>query len=359
MDQVPKAGDMRILHLNTERTWRGGERQTLYTLVDLRDAGVSVELLARNGSPLAKRAKASGLTVHTAAFPAVAFLWLVAHGSRYNLLHAQTAKTHSLAVLSRSLHRRPVVYTRRVNFGQRGPFETWKYRRTARVVAISNAIRETLQRGTGLRDIPVIHSTYRERQLDRTRAKKLLADLGVAGKTVIATTGDLVPQKDPETMIEAVARILVKQPETVFLHFGNDQMGDLVRARIKKHQLEKRVFLLGHMNNVEDFFSIFDLYLVSSNETEGLLSAVLDAFLYRVPVASTLAGGLHDSVEGRALTVPPRDPEALANAALELLDNRELRESFVDKAAREVRELFGPERHVNDYLSLYREVLQR
>jgi len=47
---------LKILYLNFERGWRGGERQTLLCMRALRQAGHEVELLARAGFPLAQRA---------------------------------------------------------------------------------------------------------------------------------------------------------------------------------------------------------------------------------------------------------------------------------------------------------------
>lgn len=46
---------MRILELNFERGWRGGERQTLWTSQYFRDAGHAVELLARAEQAMGER----------------------------------------------------------------------------------------------------------------------------------------------------------------------------------------------------------------------------------------------------------------------------------------------------------------
>ncbi|MFX0200140.1 MAG: glycosyltransferase family 1 protein, partial [Candidatus Hodarchaeota archaeon] len=61
---------MKILHLNTERTWRGGEQQTLYLLQGLKDRRVTAHLLCQAHSLMEERAKNAALEV----FP------LVMHG---------------------------------------------------------------------------------------------------------------------------------------------------------------------------------------------------------------------------------------------------------------------------------------
>jgi glycosyltransferase involved in cell wall biosynthesis len=348
-----------VLHLNTERTWRGGERQTLYTLSGLRDADCEVTLLARRGCPLAERVRAEGVEVVEVASHAAAAFWLAVNGRSWDLLHAQTAKTHSLAFITKPFHRKPVIYTRRVNFPKSGPFERWKYRNTEAVVAISRAIRQTLKGTVGLENVEVIPSTYRKRELNLERARKLKEDLQVGDRKVIGTMGDLVPQKDPETMIATVSELMKRRDDVVFLHFGNQQMGKLVKNRILLESITDRVHLLGHVEDVEDYFAILDIYLATSNETEGLLSAVLDAFVYRVPVVSTLAGGMLDSVANRGLTAPPREPVSLAHQVERLLEDPSLGEELVERAEREVHEIFGPDKHASRYMKLYHEVLER
>ena len=48
---------MNILEVNTEKTWRGGERQTLYNAIGLKQLGHQVTLLCLKDYPLAMYAK--------------------------------------------------------------------------------------------------------------------------------------------------------------------------------------------------------------------------------------------------------------------------------------------------------------
>jgi len=51
---------MRVLYVDLEREWRGGQSQALLTLCGLRERGHEIELLAARDSPLANRASESG-----------------------------------------------------------------------------------------------------------------------------------------------------------------------------------------------------------------------------------------------------------------------------------------------------------
>lgn len=82
---------LRILQINFERGWRGGERQTLLSMQAFRAAGHDVALLARAGGDLASRAQDSGFTVYPCSgIPAVGGT-LLRYGRQFDILHAQTA----------------------------------------------------------------------------------------------------------------------------------------------------------------------------------------------------------------------------------------------------------------------------
>ena len=86
---------MRILQLNFERGWRGGERQTLLSLLHMQQAGHQVSLLARRDEELAKRAKEQGLSVVECASVGAALRYLLLHGRGFDIVHSQTASCMS------------------------------------------------------------------------------------------------------------------------------------------------------------------------------------------------------------------------------------------------------------------------
>ncbi|MEZ0229451.1 MAG: glycosyltransferase family 1 protein, partial [Planctomycetota bacterium] len=54
---------MKVLHVNTERTWRGGEQQVLYLMEGLRALGIDQLLVAQADGVMAQRAREKGLPV--------------------------------------------------------------------------------------------------------------------------------------------------------------------------------------------------------------------------------------------------------------------------------------------------------
>lgn len=346
---------MKILQINTEKTWRGGERQSIYVCQGLIGAGCQVDLLCRKGYPLAEKAKAAGIPTIEVPNNRASFNILAKKGKQYDIIHAQSAKAQSNAVASKIFHKRPVIYTRRVDFTIKGKLSIWKYQKTDKLVAISQAIKNILEK-QGLNNISVIPDVVLPKDLNKKRCEETIAQLGIENKKIVATIAAMVPHKDPLTMVAAIAQLKKLRNDFTFLHFGDGELKPEVKKAITANQLQDTYHLMGHIEDVEDFFSIFDVFTMSSQE-EGLGSSVLDAFLYKIPVATTNAGGLQETVENRGLLSPIHQPAELASNINRLLNEPELTKSLTANAYKEALENYSLEKTTQDYLNIYQELL--
>ncbi|WP_315384139.1 glycosyltransferase [Microvirgula aerodenitrificans] len=347
---------MKILELDFERGWRGGERQTLLSSLAFRDAGHEVDLLCRDGEALATRAGAEGLTVHGCQRPLDIVRFLIRHGRNYDILHAQTGHALTWLAATRWAHRRPIVMSRRVAFALHGTFTTWKYRQADAVVAISQACADSVRR-LGIADIHIIPSAVLPIVPDPERVRDCAAAWRLDGRKVVATTAALAEDKDPFTLIAAAAELLGRRDDVVFLHLGHGALLDAARARVAGLGLQDRYLLPGYQPQVEALFPLFDVFVMSSRE-EGLGSSVLDAFQARVPVASTDAGGLKELLaEGRGLLSPVGDSHALATHIDTLLAAGPGTAAMVDAACRYVRANHDVGIMAGRYLTLFQTLV--
>ena len=164
---------MRILHVNTERTWRGGEQQVLYLMEGLRERGIEQLLVAQRSGVLAERARERGLPVRALRMRgevdplAILTLASLARDGRASVLHAHTSHAHTLGAASAALLgplRPKVIVARRVDFSiYRRSFlglNGLKYRHGVdRYVTVSHAIKEVLvSDGLPPGRISVVHS---------------------------------------------------------------------------------------------------------------------------------------------------------------------------------------------------------
>ncbi len=342
---------MKVLQFTTEQHWRGGERQVFYTVQGLAEKGVDVHLLCLKGSAIEVRVREKGVAVHTVNTRAGAFLFLLRYGSRYHVIHAQNPHAHLVSVLTQPFHQRPVVYTRRVDFPLRNAFSRLIYQRTDAIVAITHFIEQVVA-SAGVNVCGVIPEAVQERILNHNRAREFLRARTLAGRRIVATVAALVPHKDPFTMVKAIHLLRKERGDFVFLHFGAGPLREALLRKVSRYNLEGIYHLPGFVEDVEDFFSVFDVFVMSSR-MEGLGSSILDAFLYRVPVVATAAGGMKEIVEGRGWLCAPGDPECLATGISRMLDDEQLRASVTAKALEYVKSFHNTDRMVNQYIQLY------
>src|SRR5258706_8969605 len=146
------------LHVDTARTWRGGQNQVLLTVNGLRAIGQRAALVAHPDGELLKRAE-EGLELIPLAPKSEMDLtaaWRLARVLKRlepDIIHAHDAHGVAMASLalslgaaSRKTGRAPaLVVSRRVDFHIRGnSFSRWKHRQVDCFIAASEAIRHML-----------------------------------------------------------------------------------------------------------------------------------------------------------------------------------------------------------------------
>jgi glycosyltransferase involved in cell wall biosynthesis len=348
---------MKILEINTEKTWRGGERQTYYNILGMQQQGLELELLCRKRFPLSKKAGELKIPVHQVKGAFDAILFLMKRGRRYDIIHTQTAKAQFYAVLTKWIHCRPVVYTRRVDFVPKGRFTLLKYKLTDKVVAISEAIKIILT-DFKVKNIAIISDAVAPKTLHKKRVDQIVQSNHWTGKKIIATTAAFVQHKDPLTMVRTIGELYKIRQDFIFLHFGTGPLAPQVFHEINELKISDCYRIMGFIDDVEDFFSVFDVFTMSSEE-EGLGSSVLDAFIYKVPVATTNAGGLKEIVKERGLLSPVHDPVQLAKHIDHLLNDPALGADFTEKAYAYVMQNHSVEKIAKDYKELFEAMIHK
>jgi glycosyltransferase involved in cell wall biosynthesis len=91
---------------------------------------------------------------------------------------------------------------------------------------------------------------------------------------------------------------------------------------VEASQISQRVAFLGERADGRQIIGALDVLLVSSL-TEGLPNVILEAFAYKTPVVATAVGGVPELVRDgeTGWLVPPKDPQAITRAVMEVLQN--------------------------------------
>ena len=354
-----------VLHVDTERGWRGGERQVLWLAAGMRERGHRAIVVARSDDELARRAASGGLEVIPLAprgeldVFAAARLRRVIGRSRANVVHAHTAHAAAIAALACMATSARLVVARRVDFPLRRNIGTrLKYGRAQAVIAVSHAVgRIVAAGGVAPERLHVVPDGVDLARRVRPAGRDVLASLGVAdGAPLVVQVAALVPHKDPLTFVRAMRVAQGRVPALRALIVGEGPLRSAVHAEVARLGLEQSVMLTGFRRDADELLAAAQVATLSSAE-EGMGSVLLDAMAFGVPIAATRAGGIPEVVaDGETgLLCAPGDPDGLAANVVRLLNDRELAVAMTARAHARVKE-FSVERMVERTIAVYESV---
>lgn len=357
---------LNVLHVDTERGWRGGERQTLWLATELARRGHGSPIGARPTEPLAARARDAGLTVIPCAplFEAdplaAARLRRAIARHRIDIVHAHTAHAAALGALATLGSRVPLVVARRVDFPLRDNLGTrLKYGRARAIVAVSGAVARVVARGpVEPSRIVVVPDATDVHRVVTPAPRETLRALGARdGAPLVVQVAQLVGHKDPLNFVRAMAVVHERVPEAQALMLGDGPLRADVEGAVADAGLAGTVIVAGYRTDADAILAAADVATLSSRE-EGMGSVLLDALLLARPIAATRAGGIPEVVEDgvNGLLAPVEDPRALGEAIARLLTDRPLA-SRLAAAARERVADFSVERMADRTLAVYERAL--
>ncbi len=357
------------LHIDTARTWRGGQNQVLATLMGLRALGHRTMLVAHSEGELRQRA-AEGLDLIPLApktemdLTAAWRLSRIVKQLKPDVLHAHDPHGVAMAALALSmstqLAKPPLIAARRVDFHLRGnSLSRWKYRQVDCFICASEAIRQMLV-GDGVppgRTVTV-HEGIDIERVERAEPANLHGEFWLPHHApLVGNVAALVPHKGQRHLVEAAHLVVQQVPDARFIIAGEGELRPQLERQIKEHRLEKHCILAGFRPDVLSVHKAFDIFVMSS-VTEGLGTSLLDAMAAAKPIIATRTGGIPEVVtDGKTgILVEPRDHVAMADAIVRLLKDETLRRQMGEAGRARARSLFSAERMVQNTLKVYERV---
>jgi len=359
------------LHIDTARTWRGGQNQVLLTVLGMRSLGHRAMLVAHPAGELRQRAREGleliPLSPRTEMDLSAAWrLARVIAQEQPDVVHAHDPHGVAMASLALSMSTQaakpPLIAARRVDFHLKGnALSRWKYRQVDCFVCASEFIRRLLiGDGVDERRVVTVHEGIDLGHVEAAPAADLHREFWLPRDApIVGNVAALVPHKGQRHLVDAAALVVQKVPDARFVIAGDGELRDALDRQIKDRGLEKHVVLAGFRPDVLSVHKAFDVFVMSSI-TEGLGTSLLDAMACGKPIVATSAGGIPEVVaDGQTgILVPPRNHEALARAIIALLGDEHAQQVMGAEGLLRVREKFSAERMVQETLAVYRRVAQ-
>ena len=363
---------MLSVHIDTARTWRGGQNQVMLTVLGLRALGHRAALVAHQGGELRRRA-ADGLDLIPLASRSEMDLraaWQLSRVLRRlgpGIVHAHDPHAVAMAALALSLgspepHPR-LVASRRVDFHiKKNAFSRWKYRQVDCFICASSMIRSMLvDDGVPPERTVVVYEGIDVNHVAAAPSLNVHAEFWLPiHAPVVGNVAALVPQKGQRYLIDAAPLVIREVPDACFVIVGQGELESALQKQIRHHRLERHVILAGFRPDVLSLHKGFDVFVMSSL-TEGLGTSLLDAMASARPLVATRTGGIPEVVvDGETgLLVPPRNPQALAHGIIRVLRDAPLRARMGQAGLARVRSSFSASRMVQETLDVYARLVDR
>src|SRR5437667_2907550 len=262
---------------------------------------------------------------------------------------------HDLAFL-----RFPDVLTRSKRLYHR-MFTVRSIRQATMVITVSNSTRQDAVELAGVpgEQVQTVYPCIDARFSDVSRDEELQNFREKHGLTkgYLLYLGTLEPRKNITTLIEAYAqlRATYEREEKLVLAGGKGWLYDSIFERVQQLGLESEVIFPGFVSDTEQLLwyhaaSVF----VYPSLYEGFGLPVAEALACGVPVVTSNVSSLPEVGAALALTVDPRDKEAMAGALYKALTAEAVRERCRTQASSVARQ-FAARTMVEQTIAVYEQ----
>ncbi|OHB48692.1 MAG: hypothetical protein A2106_02205 [Planctomycetes bacterium GWF2_40_8] len=264
---------------------------------------------------------------------------------RPHIVHTHTSKAGLLGRLASFLARVPIIIHTphgHVFHSYYGPVMTKVFVFaekilsfiTDKITALTNRERdEHLEEGiASIEKYIVIHSGV---MLDRLMnmnidAGAVRGEFGIAqDSNVIGVVGRLVPIKGHKYLVSAAKRIIKEFRNTVFVFVGDGYLSSRLERQAESVGVRKNIIFTGWRKDAVEILDLFDI-LVLPSLNEGMGKVLVEGMALGKPIIASNVGGIIDLVRNgeNGILVPPGDSDALGEAILQLLKDKNLSEKL-------------------------------
>lgn len=372
-------GFIRVFHLIDSLKQGGSETQAVevacrmdpdryeVTLGCLRAEGPLLDLLRQRNIRVEEFYPSGGVDSPGGIYQLLRLAKFLRQG-RFDVVHAHDLWSNLIGVPAAKLARVPVIIASQRDLGHQAWYGTGRrrwYRRVQNLADVvltnANCIRDALIMEGRLSPakITVIHNGVDVERFSRTN-NKCEPLTRSAGRKFIALVANMHSEvKGHRTLIAAAPRVIQKCPSARFVLVGDGPLRGKFEGAVSELRLKDNFVFLGRRDDVQNVLQECDLGVLPS-VSEGLPNALLEYMCAGLAVVASDVGGNTELIKNqeRGLLVPAGDPEALANALLELLEDSARSSRMGEENRQFVTANFSFERLIREVDALYREMLR-
>lgn len=359
---IISANPLRIVHVVSSLQFGGMEKFVLRIAAAQRGAGHDAAVFALRGGPLENEAATLRIPCHILQNPSAVqrILQTISFYRKFRpqIVHSHNTTSLHYASLAKLTCGSKVVITLHGQGGGSGrPIGYMERFSKDAEIACSQEVANLAAGYISPKHMHVIRNgvefTPSVREREATRKDLGLLNDDIVGVMVARMDG----LKGHDTLLQATA-VLGNAAPTFLLAGDGARKKELQDLAAELHIADNRVRFLGFRQDVPDLLAAADFFVLPSF-TEGLPLSILEAMSHRLPIVATNVGGIPELVKDgeHGFLVPPKEPEALANAITRLVDNPDLRVKMGEAGYKRVAKDFSFRRMTEEYEKVYFEEL--
>lgn len=373
---------MKILHIATEKSWRGGENQLRLLLAGLRAKGVENHLVVQPESAAAKifaendhaRTYSVKMRNDLDVLAALKIAKICRHAA-IDIIHAHTARAHAIGLITKAILRtrggptpQLVVHRRVEQPSQISWLERLKYQNPDinQYICVSKAVAAGMSRiGVDGQRIEVVYSAvdpepHRDHAKAREEARNEFKFRN--SDTIVCCVAAVEAAKGIEYLMSGWYDFKASCPSTdaKLLIVGDGQLRETLEKELQNSPLKDSVLFTGFRRDVARIMAASDI-LILPTLWEGLGTVLLDGLLAGCAVIGSDVGGVSEIIRDHqtGLLIPAKDSTAISQSIRLLATDIELRKNLVYQGQQHVAKYFSLEAMVNGNFNVYQKILMR
>lgn len=280
------------------------------------------------------------------------------------VVHCQKGRARTLALLAGLFARIPVLI---LNRGVSFALDRWsRLGYTTRRVTAIVAVCESIKRGLVAAGVPAgkIEVIYSGTDLGRFHSgvdgAPIRRELGLDPEHALVTQVGIRSWRGNDDVLEAMTRVCRAVPHARLLFVGAPPpRSATLRGKAFRRGVGGAVSVLGHREDIPAILAASDLVVDASYAGLGLTGSLREALAVETPVVATDIEGHPELIRPgeTGLLVPPRNPDALAQAILRMLENPAWAKAMARAGRKHVESQFSMDQKVQRTEALYRRLL--
>lgn len=359
---------MKILHTEASPGWGGQELRIVREAEGMRARGHEIILAVQEGGGLVEPARKSGFTVYEIPFkkskiiPVFSQLLRLIRTEEIEIVNTHSSLDAWIGGLAGKISGCRVIRTRhlstpvrkgmnsRLLYNWLADYVVTTCEETAQVILKQAKLspKRCLSIPTGVDPSQIHHNSE---EVAEFRKK-----IGVGVEDCLVGTLCVLRGWKGVTDLLQAAQLLKNVPNLKWVIVGSGVSEHEFINEWKALGLGEKVIFTGHLSPPFTALAAMDIFVLLSRAHEGVSQASLQAAWLGKPLVTTTTGGLIEvCLEGETgIQVPPYNPQAVANAVMNLVGDKEVRLKFGQRAKQLVEEKFTLAHTLDQMEILYR-----